>query len=101
MPRLTPGSRWKSQVDSTEIIVVRAPTDPVALTIGGHPVLDPAAEPQSGLVPAEGDPVLVGKRYVRAEGDLEVLVTKAGSAGLAVDAVPLVVKESKPLPATD
>ncbi len=102
MPVLKPGSRLRSQVDTTEVIVIRAPADDVDLRIGGHPVIDLAATPDPGLAPEDGaEPALVGKRYTRAEGDLEILVTKAGEAGLSAGGVPLQPKESKPLPATD
>lgn len=101
MPILKAGSRLRSQVDSTEVIVVRAPADDVELLIGGHPAVDIAAEPAAGLAAVPGEPALVGKRYTRDEGDLELLVTKAGTAGMAIGTTPLHLKESKPLPASD
>jgi hypothetical protein len=102
MAVLKAGSRLRSQVDATEVIVVRAPSTDVALTIGGHPPVDIAAASEVGLgLKVEGDPVLVGKRYTRAAGDAEILVTKAGEASLAIDGEVLVPKESKPLPASD
>ena len=102
MTTLKAGSRLRSQVDTTEVIVVRAPAHDIDLRIGGHPAIDPAATPDGGLV-AEGgeEPALVGKRYTRDGEDLEVLVTKGGAAGLSADGVPLRIKESKPLPASD
>lgn len=101
MPVLKAGSRLRSQVDTTELIVVRAPTDDVDLLIGGHPAIDIAATPAEGLEVVPGEVALVGKRYTRDAGDLELLVTKAGTAGLAIGATPLHLKESKPLPASD
>lgn len=104
MAVLKAGSRLRSQVDTTEVIVVRAPSDAVDLLIGGHPAIDLAAEPEVGLVADAGaavEPALVGKRYTRDEGDLELLVTKAGGAGLAIGGTALYLKESKPLPASD
>lgn len=102
MITLKSGSRLKSQVDTTEVIVIRAPADAVGLEIGGHPAIDLTADPQSGLVPADGTPALVGKRYTREQADLEILVTKGGTAsGLCVDGQPLVIKESKALPSSD
>ena len=35
---LKPGSRWASQVCSTEVVVVRTSTKPVTLECGGHPM---------------------------------------------------------------
>jgi hypothetical protein len=42
----------------------------------------------------------MGKRYIDDTG-AEVLVTKAGSGSLSIGTIPLVVKEAKPLPASD
>lgn len=102
MPVFKPGTRLRSQVDETEVIVVRAPADEVDLRIGGHAAIGMDASPQA-VSDSVTDlaPALLGKRYTRPEGDLEVLVTKAGGAGLAVGSTPLAVKESKPLPASD
>jgi len=100
---LKPGTRLKSQVDSTEVIVVRAPAEDLTLCCGGHPMIDLAAEPTSGLAEqGGGSPALLGKRYSAAGFDgLEILVTKAGSTGLTVQGVPLEVKAAKPLPSSD
>lgn len=103
MAILKTGSRLRSQVDITEVIVARAPAEDLDLRIGGHPAIDISAEPRTGLVIDQDgvEPALVGKRYTRPEGDLELLVTKAGGAGLAIGVTPLSIKESKPLPASD
>ena len=45
--------------------------------------------------------MLLGKRYVDDESDIEVLCTKAGDGALAVDGRPLVLKTAKPLPSSD
>jgi hypothetical protein len=42
----------------------------------------------------------MGKRYVDATG-AEVLVTKAGVGTLTLASTPLVLKDAKPLPASD
>ena len=42
----------------------------------------------------------MGKRYVD-DGGAEVLVTKAGAGTLSVGEAPLMLKEAKPLPASD
>ncbi|HEY1703837.1 MAG TPA: hypothetical protein VGG75_29415 [Trebonia sp.] len=103
--KLKPGSRLRSQVDATEIIVVRAPADgDIEVACGGHPMIDVHDEPAPGLSPAggAGDGTKIGKRYV-LDGDaaLEFLVTKAGGYDLSADESPLVLKEAKPLPASD
>jgi hypothetical protein len=102
--KLKPGSRLRSQVDATEIIVVRAPDDDVEVTCGGHPMIDVKDEPQPGLTAVAGfeGGTQLGKRYTTdGESPVEFLVTKPGGYGLGVDGEPLVLKAAKPLPASD
>jgi hypothetical protein len=102
--KLKPGTRLRSQVDATEIIVVRAPADDIEVACGGQPMIDVAAKPEPGLA-ATGDPAAgtqLGKRYtLNGEASTELLVTKPGKYGLSIDGTPLVLKEAKPLPASD
>ncbi|GAB2983298.1 hypothetical protein LWP59_17370 [Amycolatopsis acidiphila] len=100
---LKPGTRLRSQVDATEIIVVRPPTAEVELSCGGHPMIDAKAEAAPGLTadPAATGGTELGKRYTDGEAALEVLVTKPGTSSLAAAGSPLVLKEAKPLPASD
>jgi hypothetical protein len=95
------GSRLKSQVDDTQLVVVRAPGSDLDLRVGGHPPIDLAATPEAGLIAEPGEGTLLGKRYTREQNDLELLITKAGAGDLTVDGVILHVKDSKPLPASD
>ena len=97
------GGRYRSQVCETELIVVRPLPGDLDLTCGGHPVIDLKAEPTAGLSLKEGTDTgtALGKRYTDASGELELLVTKAGQGSLALGGQPLVVKEAKPLPASD
>lgn len=99
---LTVGSRWRSAVDDTEVIVVKAPTSEVDLECGGHPMAAPDAAP-SGDPIADGhrEGTLLGKRYVDDEVGIEVLCTKPGEGSLAVSGRPLGLKEAKPLPSSD
>jgi hypothetical protein len=102
--KLKPGTRLRSQVDGTEVIVVRSPADDLGVACGGQPMIDVAAQPEPGLAPA-GEPVegtRLGKRYTLAgDAALELLVTKPGKYGLSIDGTPLALKEAKPLPASD
>jgi hypothetical protein len=102
--KLKPGMRLRSQVDGTEVIVVRASADDLGVACGGQPMIDVAAEPEPGLA-ASGDPAegtQLGKRYTPAVGAaIELLVTKPGKYGLGIDGSPLTIKEAKPLPASD
>ena len=43
----------------------------------------------------------LGKRYVNAAGDLELLCTKPGKGSLGCAGAALTVKGAKPLPASD
>jgi hypothetical protein len=102
--QLRTGARLRSQVDTTEVIVVRAPAREVTLSCGGHPMIDVKAEPEAGLTLdatlATGSPV--GKRFTLPDdADLEVLVTKGGDGTLAENGQALVLKEAKQLPSSD
>jgi len=102
--QLRTGARLRSQVDSTEIIIVRAPAREVSLTCGGHPMIDVKAEADASLSldPAQADGSPVGKRFTLADDvTLEVLVTKGGDGSLAEGGEKLVLKEAKALPSSD
>lgn len=97
------GTRLRSQVCATEVIIVRTADSLDDLRAGGVPMVPidtAAAAPGEG--PREGfaDGNLIGKRYVDDNG-AEVLVTKAGAGTLSVGPTPLAIKEAKPLPASD
>ena len=102
---LRPGSRLKSVVCDTQVIVVRAPSEQqdIVLCCGGQPMVALDAEAGApdglGLDREQADGTLLGKRYVYE--DLEVLCTKAGKGSLSVGGVRLPLKEAKPLPASD
>jgi hypothetical protein len=102
--KLKPGTRLRSQVDTTEIIVVRSGVGEPLVACGGHPMIDVQATPDAGIAPAgePGEGTRLGKRYTGAEeAGLELLVTKPGTWCLTVDGAPVVLKEAKPLPASD
>jgi hypothetical protein len=101
---LKSGSRLKSQVCDTQVIVVRAPDREVDLTCGGQPLVEITAEAVADLAldPALSAGSPLGKRFtLDGEEGLEVLVTKAGAGTLAEGTTPLVLKDAKPLPASD
>ena len=100
---LKPGTRLRSAVCATELMVIAAPAEDVALTCGGEPLLDIGAKPRAGGSPAEGHTAgtLIGKRYVDAGNKLELLCTKPGQGSLAIDGAALTIKGAKPLPSSD
>jgi len=83
-------------------MIVAAPKGDVAVTCGGAAMGPLDAAPASGaLSPNASGGTLLGKRYLNAAGDLELLCTKPGQGSLACDGQPLVVKGAKPLPSSD
>ncbi len=102
MAQLKTGSRLRSAVCATEIMVVAAPKEDVEITCGGAPVVAIDQEPPGGEVAADAsDGTALGKRYVNEAGDLELLCTKPGEGSLAVGGTTLTVKGAKPLPSSD
>ncbi|MEY2523959.1 MAG: hypothetical protein QOJ66_2524, partial [Ilumatobacteraceae bacterium] len=99
---LKPGTRLKSQVCDTQVVVVRASDAPADLRCGGAPMVpfDTQVDANLTLAPTLSTGSLVGKRYVAASG-LEVLCTKAGAGTVTVGSEPLDVKSATPLPASD
>jgi hypothetical protein len=89
-------------------MVIQAPAADVEVTCGGAPMLPlggPAASGASkmpmGDSSATNPGTLIGKRYVNAAGDLELLCTRPGAGALAVGGAALTVKGAKPLPSSD
>ncbi len=103
MAQLKPGSRLKSAVCDTEVMLIAAPGGDVDVTCGGAALVGIAEEPPAGVMLASdaADGTQLGKRYINEAGDLELLVTKPGKGSLASDGTPLTVKGAKPLPASD
>jgi hypothetical protein len=102
MSQLKTGSRLRSAVCKTEVMVVQAPPGGVELTCGGAPMVDVAQQPPGGSIAAgAAGGTQLGKRYVNEAGDLELLCTKPGEGALAVGGVLLKLKEAKPLPSSD
>jgi hypothetical protein len=95
------GSRLKSQVDDTQVIVVKWTESLTELRCGGHPMVA-LDESSASLNFADGlsGGTRMGKRYVDGGGG-EVLITKAGVGTLTIGDVPLTIKEARPLPASD
>jgi hypothetical protein len=100
--QLKAGTRLRSATDACEVVVVKAPAEPVDLRCGGHALLPIDAEGSSEPIEAGFDQgTQLGKRYADEELGLEVLCTKAGEGSLSVGDALLEVKGAKPLPASD
>jgi len=100
---LKPGSRWKSAVCDTEVVVVRATPGDVALECGGHPMVAHAEAKPAGVAmdAAHGGGTQPGKRFADDVSGLEVLCTKGGAGSLSIGGRPVGAKEAKKLPASD
>ncbi len=100
--QLKAGMKLRSVTDACEVVVVKAPGDPVDLRCGGHPFVAPDAEaaPETMVAGLDGGTQL-GKRYGDDEIGVELLCTKAGEASISIGDEPLGLKGAKPLPASD
>ncbi len=96
------GTRLRSQVCQTEVIVIRVSDALQDLRAGGVPMVPVAGLTSPGATanPAFCTGNVMGKRYVDDTG-AEVLVTKSGTGTLSIGDTPLNLKDAKPLPASD
>lgn len=103
MAQLTVGTRLRSAVCSTEVMVVAAPEGDVELTCGGSTMIGIDEQPPGGSAvdPDASGGTAVGKRYTNDAGDIEVLCTKAGEGSLGLGGETLEPKDAKALPSSD
>lgn len=100
--QLKAGMKLRSTTDTCQIVVIKAPGDPVDLLCGGHPFV-----PMDSEVPAEdiesgfGGGTRLGKTYASEALGLEVLCTKPGDGSISVGMTILAPKGPKPLPSSD
>jgi hypothetical protein len=99
--RLTVGDRLTSAVDATTMMVVRSPDQPVDISCGNQPMLKDGADTSHTTPPSDSDASLIGKRYVVAEIEIELLCVRGGAATVTVNGVLVHAKPAKPLPASD
>lgn len=101
---LRPGTRLKSAVDATEVIVVKPPNDSAAkIRCGGTEMIlaTDTSTPRGTIDPAAAGGSLLGKRYIDEATDLELLCTRPGDGTLTVEARDLQIKAAIALPTTD
>jgi hypothetical protein len=96
---MKPGTKLKSTVCSTEVMVIRG--SGVVVECGGAPMADERPAELGAIKPAFAQGTQIGKRYVDAAGTLELLCVKHGPGSLSVGGVALQLKDAKPLPASD
>jgi len=101
--KIAAGSRWKSAVCPTEVVVVKGSGAEAELQCGGVAMLAMNAERPTGVAPATGQDggTLLGKRYGDDASGIELLCTKGGAGTLSIAGRALVVRAVKPLPSSD
>jgi hypothetical protein len=96
---MKPGTKLKSVVCETEVMVIRG--GDVIIACGGAPMADERPAELGAIDPAFAEGTRMGKRYVDQAGIVELLCVKPGAGSLARDGVALTTKDAKPLPASD
>ena len=101
--RVSTGTRLRSAVCDTQVVVVKPSTYDVEITCGGEPMVlvDSPEFAKGELQEGHEGGSLLGKRYSDEESGVELLVTSAGAGSLAVAGAPLEIKRAKPLPSSD
>ena len=96
---MKPGTKLKSAVCDTEVMVVRA-ADAV-VECGGAPMVEERPADRQPVNAAFAAGTKMGKRYVNAAGTVELLCVKQGQGSLSIAGEALKIKDAKPLPASD
>jgi hypothetical protein len=80
------GSRHKSAVCDTQVMVIRATAEPVDLRCGGVSMIEMNADAPAAatLDPGFAAGSLIGKRYIDAADTIELLCTKGGKGSLSI-----------------
>jgi hypothetical protein len=92
---LRAGVRLKSSVDTTEVLVVRAPAAPAIVRCGGEPMF--AVADSSPSEPTDSGAGVRPGQWLRPEGsvEFEVLVLRGGSHSLSIDDHQLCVRDER------
>ncbi|MEY4160052.1 MAG: hypothetical protein RLZZ136_673 [Pseudomonadota bacterium] len=96
---MKPGTRLKSAACDTEVMVIRCGDG--AIECGGAVMAETKPAEAASLSADHANGTLMGKRYVDAAGQFELLCVKPGKGSLAVNGAALATKDAKPLPASD
>ena len=96
---MKPGTKLKSTVCDTEVMVIRG--SDMVVECGGVPMAQERPAERGSLAAGWDKGTLIGKRYVDAAGTVELLCVKPGQGSLSTGGVALLLKDAKPLPASD
>lgn len=96
---MKPGSKLKSAVCDTEVMVIKGSN--VVVECGGAPMADDRPAERGAINAAFAEGTKMGKRYVDAAGTIELLCVKAGQGSLSLAGAALLLKDAKPLPSSD
>ncbi len=101
--QVKPGSRLKSQVCDTQIVIVRVPSADLDIRCGGVAMVGTSDSVAEGLVLDAhfSDGSLMGKRYADESDAVEFLCSRAGAGSLSIGEAKLDVKGAKALPSSD
>jgi len=97
---MKPGTKLKSAVCEAEVMVIRGGAETI-VECGGAPMAEQAPAERQPINPEFAQGTRIGKRYVDADGRIELLCVKAGQGSLALAGVALQTKDAKPLPSSD
>ena len=94
------GTKLKSAVCDTEVMVIKTGPDST-FACGGVAMAAERPAEKGTIDPAFAEGTKMGKRYTDAAATVELLCIKQGAGSLSVDGASLVLKDAKPLPASD
>ena len=102
MSELKAGTRMRSDVCNTEVMVIAAADSSLQICCGGAAMIDAKQEPSGGTIDADNaQGTLLGKRYTNDAGTVELLCVKPGEGSLSASGEALELKEAKALPSSD
>jgi hypothetical protein len=101
MRELKAGSKLKSSVCDTQVMIIKGPAGEHDLSCGGAPMIGATEEAAGTLDADKAEGTAVGRRYVNADETLELLCVKGGKGTLSLDGVKLEPKQAKALPSSD
>jgi hypothetical protein len=96
---MKPGTKLKSAVCDTEVMVIRG--SDMIVECGGAPMGEERPAGETAMSPAFAEGTQIGKRYVDQNGAVELLCVKPGKGSLSIQGVVLKTKDAKALPSSD